>query len=416
LVDDLGGWDVSSNITLSALGGLLKILRKGHPELPKDPRTIMRPSTDFVIQTVADGSYYHFGLSSCLVNVIDNVSIDGSEILLQINVDGLPLFKSTSSQFWPILGLSTNAQKREPFVIGIYYGNSKSTSAKEYLQQLLVELNNLMTICLNHGQITYCIVLTAIVCDTPARAFIKNIKGHSGYHECDKRCQERVFYERRMTFPETKATLRTDAFFLAMEDEDHHAGPSPFCEFSSVDMISKFPLDYMHLICLGVMRKLLNLWVKGPLHIRIGTLAVRHLSDALIICRDQVPCEFTRKPRRVNELDRWKATEFCQFLLYTGPLVLHDVLSLEMYSNFVLLYVSMHILLSPLFCSQYCNFASDLLQPFVKNVGEIYGNEALTYNVHATVHLADEIKLHGCLDSVSGFVFENHSGKIKKDD
>ena len=35
-------------------------------------------------------------------------------------------------------------------------------------------------------------------------------------------------------------------------------------------------------------------------------------------------------------------------------------------------------------------------------------------HVHAIVHLADEAKLHGVLDNVSCFVFENHLGKIKK--
>ena len=37
LIDDLAGWAASNNIALSALGGLLKILRKCHPDLPKDP-------------------------------------------------------------------------------------------------------------------------------------------------------------------------------------------------------------------------------------------------------------------------------------------------------------------------------------------------------------------------------------------
>jgi hypothetical protein len=245
-----------------------------------------------------------------LATIIDEGGIDNLQILLQINIDGLPLFKSTSGQFWPILGLVTNAEKRKPFVIGMYYGNSKPTSAKEYLQQFLVELHQLMTVGLKPGQMTYSVVLTAVVCDTPARAFVKNIKGHNGYHGCDKCNQEGVFCERRMTFPETKATLRTDASFCAMEDEDHYVGPSPFCELSNVGMISKFPVDYMHLICLGVIRKLLNLWIKGPLHIRIGTLAVKKLSDSLTFCRNQVPCKFGRKPRAVSELDRWKATEF----------------------------------------------------------------------------------------------------------
>jgi len=38
----------------------------------------------------------------------------------------------------------------------------------------------------------------------------------------------------------------------------------------------------------------------------------------------------------------------------------------------------------------------------------------LSYNVHSVVHLADESRLHGVLDNVSCFVFENYLGKIKK--
>ena len=151
--------------------------------------------------------------------------------------------------------------------------------------------------------------------------------------------------------------------------------PSPFCELSNIGMISNFPIDYMHLICLGVMRKLLNLWIKGPLHVRIGTQAIRVLSNASIACRcrDQVPCEFARKPRQISELDRWKATELRQFLLYTGPVCLQHVLNEAMYCNFMLQSVGMYILLSPKLSAQYCSFAGDLLKLFVENAGKLYG-------------------------------------------
>ena len=44
--------------------------------------------------------------------------------------------------------------------------------------------------------------------------------------------------------------------------------------------------------------------------------------------------EFARQPRRLQELDRWMATEFRQFLLYTGPLVLKGIVSKELFQHF----------------------------------------------------------------------------------
>lgn len=36
------------------------------------------------------------------------------------------------------------------------------------------------------------------------------------------------------------------------------------------------------------------------------------------------------------------------------------------------------------------------------------------YNLHAAVYLAAEVRLHGCLDIVCGFVFENYLVKLEK--
>lgn len=39
---------------------------------------------------------------------------------------------------------------------------------------------------------------------------------------------------------------------------------------------------------------------------------------------------------------------------------------------------------------------------------------AIVYNVHALVHLADEVQLHGCLESFSAFPYESYLHKLKK--
>ena len=52
----------------------------------------------------------------------------------------------------------------------------------------------------------------SVVCDTPARAFVKKVKSYSGYHGCDK-CVHTGQWIGNMTFPEVNAALRTDHSF-----------------------------------------------------------------------------------------------------------------------------------------------------------------------------------------------------------
>jgi len=413
MVSDLRQWALKNNVSHVAIDDLLSILRRHFPELPKDSRTVMQTCSNVQLQAVAGGHYYHFSLVNGLKTVIDKFQVSDSVINLQLNIDGLPLFKSSPGQFWPILGLVTNSKIKQPFIIGLFYGNTKPASAADYLQQFVDEYSNVQHHGLNHNNNHYTIKLSAVVCDMPARTFVKATKGHTGYHGCDKCVQEGVYTNNRMTFPETDTALRTDESFIAQLDEFHHVGVSPFTCLS-FGMINAFPIDYMHAVCLGVMRKLLYLWMKGPLHVRLGGHCTQQISNRLLSLKSSVPCEFARKPRSINEVDRWKATEFRQLLLYTGPVCLHGIIPDVIYKNFMLISCGMYILLSQEHCVELCDQAQTVLTNFCHHFGDLYGKEFLSYNVHSVVHLADESRLHGVLDNVSCFVFENYLGKIKK--
>lgn len=415
LSDSISNWAIHFGISLVALTALLCILRICHPDLPKDARTLLKTKTKYTILERAGGQYHYFGILSSLRNTLSkyvHTLADGFSLKLQINIDGLPLFKSSSLQLWPILGLLLSVPMKEPVVIGLFCGPKKPSSAKEFLGDFVAELQQLEKGFEIEGK-TLKLELDTVICDTPARSFVKNTKNHNGYHGCDKCSQPGKYINRRMTYPYTDYALRTDDSFENMVDESHHhEGPHPF-HGSSVGMVSQFPLDYMHLVCLGVVRRLLNIWLRGPLNFRVPANIAERMSAKLVEMRSYIPVEFARKPRSLRELDRWKATEFRQFLLYTGPVVLGTFLDRNMYSNFMLLFSGIAILVSPRL-SCHTQYAHTLLRSFVSHFGEIYGKDQLVYNVHSLVHLADEVQRHGCLDAFSAFPYESYLNKLKR--
>lgn len=151
-----------------------------------------------------------------------------------------------------------------------------------------------------------------------------------------------------------------------------------------------------------------------PLRCRLGSQDINQISDSLLSIKNYIPCEFSRKPRSLDVIDSWKATEFRQFLLYTGPLVLLNAVLSNLYKNFLLLSVAMHILLNESLCNVYNVYAHDILVAFVYHFGQLYGNDMMVYNVHGLVHLSNDAAKYGSLDNVSSFPFENLLRKLKR--
>jgi len=101
-------WITNFNVSHSAAKAILGIMRSKYHDLslPADPRTLMNTpnNTSKFIKSIRGGQYYHFGIKNSLVcfincflssNKISELNAN-QEILLKLNIDSLPITKSSS--------------------------------------------------------------------------------------------------------------------------------------------------------------------------------------------------------------------------------------------------------------------------------------------------------------------------------
>jgi len=418
LAAELKTWFVDNDVTHSQLDKLLAILKKYHSDLPVTSKTLLKtPEQQNVdLAAVSGGDYVYFGLQKGLCEVLnDNEDVLSTltEIELAFNIDGLPLFSSSSYSLWPVLCYAMNVSPHKVFIVALYGGKSKPCDLA-FIEQTVNELKYLMLNGIDIGGRRVKCIAKMCVCDAVARAMVKCVKQFSGYYGCDK-CSQRGKYVGRMTYPECDAPLRSDGCFRSCTNSEHHTGTSPFCSLP-IDMIVFFPIDYMHQVCLGVMKRLLLCWTLGGKKTKLSSSQKSQINARIAQFRHCVSKEFSRKPRSLDELRHWKATEFRTFLLYEGYFVLHGIISDEVLVHFMCLSVGLAILVSERLSSnaEYRRFAHDLLIYFVQKSAQLYGPEFMVYNVHSLTHISMEAEHFGKLDNCSAFIFESYMQQVKK--
>lgn len=185
-------WAINEKIPLKSVTNLLKILRyhnkNDFKDLPLDARTLLQTSRSTEIRIVHPGLYWHNGLKKCLLKyltVMNHLENESNQLNLIINIDELSISKSSNSQFWPILGsiFKTNYV----FLIGLYHGyNKKPSDVHQFLDDFICETNELINSGLTYKGQQYNVCVKIVCADAPAKAFIMNVKHHSGYSSCSK--------------------------------------------------------------------------------------------------------------------------------------------------------------------------------------------------------------------------------------
>ncbi|EZA49249.1 hypothetical protein X777_12489 [Ooceraea biroi] len=149
------------------------------------------------------------------------MSIKNNIIYINVNIDGLPIAKSSKSQLWPILAQIVS-ENSVPFLVGVYHGYKKPTTVKNFLQDFVTELKQLSTVGFTYEYNVYYIQIRAVICDSPARSFVTCTKIHNGYFGCSKCFIEGDYGNGRMLFLDHNCSLRTDESFLLRKNPEHH--------------------------------------------------------------------------------------------------------------------------------------------------------------------------------------------------
>lgn len=138
-VEDIRKWGLLyPRIPHQRLESLFEILRRRKfPELPKCAKiflaTTVIPYNIEKFDESNDSEFVYFGITSYLQRSINCNLHEMNFVELLVNKDGIPLYKSSSKEFWPILcKIYHPSDAYKPFPVAVYCGSHNSNSVQVF--------------------------------------------------------------------------------------------------------------------------------------------------------------------------------------------------------------------------------------------------------------------------------------------
>lgn len=349
---------------------------------------------------------------------------------LMINSDGISLKKSGSSSVWPLqvicnfLPPKIRYRLENILCVSFYYQKQKPDML-DFCEPFAEEVDRLQARGFVFRQRVFKAAITSAVLDLPAKASFQQLTQYNGYFSCGYCLQkgEKTAKGVRYTWNDELPDIRTnDSFILAMHDissrkngtKDGVKGVSPAVAFDYFDLVKSFGLDYMHSVCLGVMKNLHDFWMdsKKAHDSYIVPEHQRALDKRIVSIK---PCVFiSRLPRSLKYFGKYKASEIRSLLLYYFPVALRGILKKKYLEHFLLLSGSIYQLLTTNISKEDILTVDNNLKQFVREYQELYGKENMTMNVHLMSHMVFCVKNLGPLWTQSMYAFESNNATFSR--
>jgi predicted metallopeptidase len=356
---------------------------------------------------------------------------------LTVNTDGAAIYNSRSISIWPIqicqsfLPPEIRFKNENLLLVGLYVGQG-APNMNSYFYPFFTEITALedekIYMSRNGKEFSFQPILSHCVVDLQAKTKVQGIKPCNSHCACTyclhpgesipnltRGCFIRYLFE-ELPSPLRKH-IETVEVMLRVKDSKPINGiekMSCFGRLQNFDIIFSFMYDYMHQILLGPVKLLLHAWFdkkNSNEWFYVTPKRQRIINSRLAKIKS---LNYSMNPRPIGELQKFKAKDFRNYLLYYIVPCFKGELPEKCMKNFQLLSAAIYILLGDNITAESVRFAKSKLMEFVKEFESLYGKQRVTMNIHLITHIPILVQLSGPLWAQSAFFFESNNGNLVK--
>lgn len=205
---------------------------------------------------------------------------------------------------------------------------------------------------------------------------------------------------------------------LSADDVKGIVGKSLLLDVEGFDFVNDIPVEYMHVGCLGVVKRMLELtFLVGENRVRVSTRRLTHPSVFNEFMKDiKTTREFSRRARELD-FAVLKAQEMRNIILFMFPVVVQCIEPEAKERRLWLLLAFMFrscIVPENEFCHINVSEISLASSQFYILFEKLFSPKNCTYSIHTFISHLLQIRSKGPLTETSAFAFENFYGQMRK--